>query len=89
MAMVINDNSVTFEGVVYDDVIADVREVMQEKAPSALEFHFESCDDVHLAVLQLIMAYTKLYESHYHFGDEVKIYQKVLTGFDVSEKYCN
>ena len=89
MGIEINDNSVTFEGVVYDDVIANLREVMQEKAPNALAFHFESCDDIHLAVLQLIMAYTKLYESSYHFGDDVKIYQKVLTGFDISEKYCN
>jgi len=89
MGITIDDKTVSFEGVIYEDVIADIREMMQKAAPEELTFDFSVCDDLHLAVIQVLMAYKKLYTCNYIFGDNVKIYQKVLTGFEVSEEYCN
>ena len=47
------------------------------------------CEDIHLAVIQLMMAYQKNYSFTYEYGEKVKLFQRVLEGFDVSENYCN
>ncbi len=89
MGIQIDNTTVNFEGVIYEDVIASLREMMQNSAPEELTFNFSTCDDLHLAVIQVLLAYKKLYTCSYIFGDDVKIYQKVLTGFHTSEEYCN
>ena len=87
--MKVDDNTITFEGVVYEDVIADIREVMQNSAPDGLTFDFSMCDDLHLAVLQVLMAYKKLYTCSYDFGDKEKLYKMTLEGFNISENCCS
>lgn len=88
MSIVYNENIVVLESVIYEDEVVALRDYLQEKAPENLTFDFNSCDDVHLAVLQLILAYKKMYSCEYELGDE-KIYHKVLKGFDISEDNCN
>ena len=88
MAIVYDNNKVVLESVIYEDEVINLRDFLKEKAPENISFDFKSCDDVHLAVLQLILAYKKMYAAEYSLGDE-KIYHKVLHGFDISEDNCN
>ena len=89
MAITYEENIATFESVIYEDEVVEFRDFLQEKAGEEVHLNFVSCEDIHLAVLQLIMAYKKNYKSTYEFGESVKLFQRVLEGFDVSENYCN
>jgi hypothetical protein len=89
MAISIEDNKLVFSSVIYEDEISTMRDFFQEKAPENISIDFTECDDVHLAILQTIMAYKKLYKCEYVFAEDKKIFQKVLEGFDKSENHCN
>jgi len=89
MSIQYDGNRVEFESVIYEDEVVDLRDFLQEKAPEAVTFDFTECEDLHLAVLQLILAYKKVYACEYKLSDDTKIYHKVLKGFDSSEDYCN
>jgi hypothetical protein len=89
MAITYEGNVATFESVIYEDEVVAFRDFMQEKAGEEIHLNFNDCEDVHLAVLQLIMAYKKNYSCTYEFGQNIKLYQRVLEGFDTSEDYCN
>ena len=89
MAITYNGNIVIFESVIYEDEVISLRDYLQEKANENLQLDFTKCDDIHLAILQLVMAYKKNYECSYLFGDKVKLFQTVLEGFSTSENNCN
>ncbi|MEA2100144.1 MAG: hypothetical protein U9P72_08440 [Campylobacterota bacterium] len=89
MAITYEGNTATFESVIYEDEVVPFRDFLQEKSGEEVELNLEKCDDIHLAVLQLVMAYKKNYECNYRFGDDIKLYQRVLEGFDTSENHCN
>lgn len=89
MSITYENNEATFTSVIYEDEVVSFRDFLQTKAGDELLFNFTECDDVHLAVLQLIMAYKKNYNCLYTFGENKKLFQKVLEGFDSSENYCN
>jgi predicted enzyme involved in methoxymalonyl-ACP biosynthesis len=89
MGVIIDGMNLKFESVIYEDDVTTMRDFFQNSAPECVSVDMSECDDIHLAVLQTIMAYKKLYDCAYVFGDEVKIYQKVLEGFDSSENHCN
>ena len=89
MAIKIETDTLVFESVIYEDEVSTLRDFFQESAPENVSMDFTACDDIHLAVLQTIMAYKKLYQCEYKFSDEIKIFQKVLEGFDTSENHCN
>jgi len=89
MAIVYDNKTATFESVIYEDNVVEFRDFLQANAGDELNFNFTDCEDVHLAVLQLIMAYRKNYNCTYEFGEEIKLLQTVLEGFDTSENHCN
>lgn len=89
MAITYEGNTATFESVIYEDEVVPFRDFLQEKSGEEVELNLEKCDDIHLAVLQLVMAYKKNYECNYRCGDDIKLYQRVLEGFDTSENHCN
>lgn len=89
MAITYEGNTATFESVIYEDEVVPFRDFLQEKAPDEVRLNMTGCDDIHLAVIQLIMAYKKNYSFTYEFGEKVKLFQTVLEGFNVSENYCN
>lgn len=89
MAITYEGNTATFESVIYEDEVVPFRDFLQEKAPDEVHLNMAGCEDIHLAVIQLIMAYKKNYTSTYEFGEKVKLFQRVIEGFDVSENYCN
>lgn len=89
MGMEIENDVVMFDAVIYEDTVVPLRNLLQERAPDHLIFDLTACDDMHLAVVQEIVAYRRLYECDYRFGTEKKTYQKVIEGFDVSEDNCS
>ncbi len=89
MSMKIEESKVTFDSVIYEDEIEPLREYLQTRAPESVDFDFSACDDLHLAVMQLIMAYKKLYTCSYEFGDKDKLYKMTLEGFNISENCCS
>ena len=89
MAITYEKNEASFASVIYEDELVSFRDFLQEKSGEALQFNFSECEDIHLAILQLIMAYKKNYECVYIFSDEKRLYQTILEGFSTSENYCN
>lgn len=88
MGMVKEDNKVVFEGVVYEDEIITLRDFLQECSPSTVKFDFTECNDLHMGIIQVVLAYKKLYDAEYQFGDERKLYQLVFEGFEGKEEHC-
>lgn len=89
MAITYEGNVATLESVIYEDEVVSFRDFLQEKSPDEVHLNMSECEDIHLAVLQLIMAYKKKYATTYEFGEKLKLFQRVLEGFNVSENYCN
>jgi len=89
MAITYEGLNANFSAVIYEDEVITLREFLQEKAGDEISFDFTSCDDIHLAVLQLIMAYKMNYSANYSFSDESKTFELVLKGFVESENHCN
>lgn len=89
MAITYEDKKAIFSSVIYEDEVVSFRDFLQESAPNEVEIDFAGCEDVHLAIIQLIMAYKKNYECSYKFSDNKKLYETVLRGFDSSENHCN
>ncbi len=88
MGMEYSERRVVFSGMVYEDAIAQLRDFLQEQAPEAVTFDLEGCDDIHLGVLQLVLAYARTYEGTFLYPAEPRLFQKVCEGFDRSEGYC-
>lgn len=89
MAITYEGNVATLESVIYEDEVVAFRDFLQEKAGDEIHLNFVGCEDMHLAIIQLIMAYQKNYSVTYEYGEKIKLFQRVLEGFDVSENYCN
>ncbi len=89
MAITYDGNKAIFEEIIYEDEVIPFRDFLQQKAGEEVVLDLEKCDDIHLAILQLVMAYKKNYECSYKFSEDVKLFQRVLEGFDTSENYCN
>lgn len=89
MSITYEKNEAGFSSVIYEDEVVSLRDFLQEKAGEKVSFNFKDCEDIHLAILQLIMAYKKNYECVYEFGESKKLFQTVLEGFHTSENYCS
>lgn len=88
MATLMENNTVTFSGVVYEDEIVALRDFLQLASPAEITVDFSACDDIHLGVLQLILGYKKLYGANFLYGQDVKLYQKLCEGFEITETHC-
>lgn len=88
MSVIKEENRILLEGVVYEDEIVALREYLQERSPALITFDFSRCDDIHLGVLQVILAYHKLYGAEYCFSDQMKLYQRVCEGFERENEHC-
>jgi len=89
MPITYEKNEANFTSVIYEDEVVSFRDFLQEKAGEEISLKFDECEDIHLAILQLIMAYRKNYSCVYEFGNEKKLFETVLKGFDTSENHCN
>lgn len=89
MAITYEGNVATFSSVIYEDEVVSLRDFLQEKAGDEVQFDLKECEDIHLAIMQLIMAYKKVYGCSYEFGDSKKLFEMFLKGYHTSENYCN
>jgi hypothetical protein len=88
MGMELQENMVVLTGVVYEDEVVPLRDFLQASAPEPRLFDLSGCDDIHLAVLQMILAYVKMYGGEFCYPDEVKLFQKVCEGFEMNDLHC-
>jgi hypothetical protein len=89
MAIELNSNIVKFDGVIYENELSNLREHLQGISPEEVTFDFKDAQDVHLAILQIVLSYQKLYTCNYLFNDEDSMFKKTIQGFDSSEEHCN
>ena len=89
MSITYENSEANFNGVIYEDEVVPLRDFLQERAGEEVSFNFSECEDIHLAVMQLIMAYKKNYACHYTFSEKKRLFQSVLEGCDTSENHCN
>ncbi len=85
MAIVYDGAKIAFEAVIYEDEVVPLREKLNELAPEEVTFDMSNCDDLHLAIIQQMLAYKKLYTCQFAFSKERKLYQQVLEGFDMND----
>ena len=85
MAITSKANKITLKAVIYEDQVLVLRKKLMKLAPEELEFNMSDCDDIHLAVIQQMLAYKKMYNCTFIFDDTVKNYQKIIEGFSVEE----
>jgi hypothetical protein len=84
------DKKLVFEGIVNENEVQKLREYLNSNAPDTLEFNFETCKDMHTAVLQVVLAYKHLYNAEYKFpSDETLAYRDTLEGFFLSDDNTN
>lgn len=88
MGITFNDKSVIFEGVIYEDEAVNLRDYLQQNAPEAITFDFNACEDVHLAIMQLVFAYKKSYTCEMKLSEGDYVYTQALKGFSPSENHC-
>lgn len=88
MGMELQENRAVFTGVVYEDEIVPLRDYLQAAAPEEVVFDMRGCDDMHLGIVQVILAYTKMYGGDFIFPFEPKPFQKVCEGFERSDVHC-
>jgi hypothetical protein len=84
MAITSEGTNISLQTVIYEDEVLELRKILQELAPEELSFDMSDCDDIHLAVIQQILAYKKLYNCKYIFGDKMTNYQKIIEGFNTN-----
>ena len=85
MAITSKGKKITLKAVIYEDEVLELREKLNGLAPKELVFDLSDCDDVHLSVIQQILAYKKLYSCTFKFSSTSKVYQKLIEGFDLNE----
>ncbi|MEA3228826.1 MAG: hypothetical protein U9P38_07125 [Campylobacterota bacterium] len=89
MAIIYEGKELSFESIIYEDEVVELRNFLQTNAGEEITFDFVKCEDLHLAILQLVVSYQKNYPYIYKFADDKKLFETVLKGFDPSENYCN
>lgn len=82
MAISYDGAKIAFEAVIYEDEVVSLREKLTEIAPAEVTFDLSDCEDIHLAVIQQMLAYKKVYSCEFNFSVSIKVYQKVIEGFD-------
>jgi hypothetical protein len=89
MGLKFKGDNIIFLGVVYENEIIKVRHFLNEMAPNKIICNFQNCEDIHLAVLQQIFAYSLLYKIEYTYGSIDRSYHKIIKGFNKLENSCN
>ena len=89
MAITYENREAIFTAVIYEDEVVPFRDFLQEKAGEDVRFNFSECEDLHLVIIQLIMAYKKNYTCSYEFGEKKRLFEILLKGFNTSENHCN
>lgn len=85
MAITSKGKKITLKAVIYEDEVLELREQLNKLAPKEITFDLSDCDDVHLSIIQQMLAYKKLHSCTFKFSSTPKVYQKLIEGFDVND----
>jgi len=88
MGMTLNDETVVFEGKVYENELVPLNEHLS-KLKKKITIDMSQCDDMHGGVIQLLLAYKSQYESEFVFNDKDSTFKMALQGFRNVENNCN
>ena len=88
MGMTLNDETVVFEGKVYENELLALKEhLMQLKKKITVDM--SNCNDMHGGIIQLLAAYKSVHESEFIFNDKDSTFKMALQGFRNVENNCN
>ena len=85
----IKNETIILNGAVYEDEVLTIRKALKELEPKPITIDLRKCDDIHTAVLQIIVSYALLYEVKYILNNSNTTYQKLLTGISQGENNCH
>ena len=88
MGMTLNDETVVFEGKVYENELLALKEHLTQ-LKKKVTVDMSSCNDMHGGIIQLLAAYKSVYESEFIFNDKDSTFKMALQGFRNVENNCN
>lgn len=87
MAMTLNDNSVVFEGKVYENELETLKAHCDTH--KKLTVDMSACDDMHGGIIQLLLSHHAIHESEFVFNDKNTTFKMAIEGFRHVENDCN
>ena len=88
MGMTLNDETVVFEGKVYENELLALKEHLTQ-LKKKVTVDMKNCDDMHGGIIQLLVAYKSVHESEFLFNDKDSTFKMALQGFRNVENNCN
>ena len=85
MAIQYDENLALFEGNIFEDELSNLRIFLQRYSHSGVSIDLKNCNDMHTAVIQLLLSFKTLHECHFIFGDKSKSYAMAIDGFLLEE----
>jgi hypothetical protein len=87
MAMILSDDKVVFEKKVYENELEDLKKHLASH--QKLSIDMSACDDMHGAIIQLILVHHAMFESDFIFNDKQSTFKMAIEGFRNVENDCN
>ena len=87
MGMILDTSKVTFEKKVYENELENLKQHLNG-VTEKLTVDMSSCDDLHGAIIQLLLAHKARYDSNYIFSDKNSTFKMALQGFRSVENNC-
>lgn len=88
MSAVIYDGSkAMLNGNVFEDELVGMRSFIQNNSDQLLSFDLSACNDMHTAIVQLLVAAKATKSCEFIFSDHTKPFVMAIEGFKVEEKY--
>ncbi len=85
MAIKYDGNLALFEGNVFDDELSELKIFLQKNSHSGVTIDLKDCNDMHTALIQLLLSFKTLHECQFIFGDKSKPYAIAIDGFLLEE----
>ena len=85
MAIEYSDNLALFEGNVFENELSELRIFLQKNSHSGVRIDLKNCNDMHTAIIQLLLSFKTLHECQFVFGDKNKSYAKAIDGLLLEE----
>ncbi|HIP60447.1 MAG TPA: hypothetical protein EYH01_08485 [Campylobacterales bacterium] len=85
-AVVYEGNRAILNGNVFEDELVGLRSFIRENGENAITFNLSACNDMHTAIVQLLVAAKATKECEFTFSDKTKPFAMAIEGFKVEEK---
>lgn len=85
-AVVYEGNRAILNGNVFEDELVGLRSFIQENSDNAISFDLSACNDMHTAIVQLLVAAKATKTCEFTYTDKTKPFAMAIEGFKVEEK---